>query len=74
VLTSERVGGSVYARMEDDGREMEVLPSMARAVPNRDGACHVEGLTGVARMARTSVRSGSLKRSVAGWIPLNHAV
>jgi len=28
----------------------------------------------VARMARISVRSGSLKRSVAGWIPLNHAV
>jgi hypothetical protein len=59
--------------MEDDGRGMEVLPSMASAVPNYDGARHVEGLTGVARMARTSVRSGSLQRSVVAQIPLNHA-
>jgi hypothetical protein len=33
-----------------------------------------EGWGCVARMARISVRSGSLKRSVAEWIPLNHAV
>jgi len=32
-----------------------------------------EALTSVARMARISVRSRSLERSVAGWIPLNHA-
>jgi hypothetical protein len=27
----------------------------------------------MATMATLAVRSGSLKRSVAGWIPLNHA-
>jgi hypothetical protein len=53
---------------------MEVLRLMGRAVPNRDGACHLEGVTGVARMARITVRSRSLKRSVAALIPLNRAV
>jgi hypothetical protein len=33
-----------------------------------------EALTSVARMARISVRSRSLRRSVAGRLPLNHAV
>jgi hypothetical protein len=33
-----------------------------------------EALTSVARMARISVRSRSLERSVAAPIPLNHAV
>jgi hypothetical protein len=32
-----------------------------------------DGWDSVARMARIGVRSRSLKRSVAGWIPLNHA-
>jgi hypothetical protein len=31
-----------------------------------------EALTSVARMARISVRSRSLKRSVAGQVPLHH--
>jgi hypothetical protein len=38
-----------------------------------DYSTSLEGWGRVARMARISVRSRSLKRSVAGWIPHNHA-
>jgi hypothetical protein len=74
VLPSE-LRGSVYGCVvEHDRQEMEEVPLMGRAVPNRDDVRHLEGVTGVARMARISVRSGSLKRSVTGWIPLNQPV
>ena len=43
-------------------------------VETYDGDGCVEVATSVARMARIGVRSGSLRRSVAGPMPLNDAV
>jgi hypothetical protein len=46
---------------------MEVLAFDRVHRAEGDGASHATAVTGVARMARISVRSGSLRRSVAGF-------